>query len=152
MTTAPWATNPNGRETKEDVMDAEAKSVMEACTAGSDAGDMIFPVVVQNLVAAGVERYRADLLRGEKIYYLPNGESHRVACHAVAGAPAREFSAEGVEAAVRAIQRGGIRYAEFCDRIAAAGCVDYLVSLAGRRAVYYGRTGDCYVERFPPAD
>ena len=25
----------------------------------------------------GVERYHADLLRAEKIYYLPSGESHR---------------------------------------------------------------------------
>lgn len=132
-------------------METQVKNVVEACTAGSDSGDMIFPVVVRNLMAAGVERYHADLLRGEKTYYLPNGESHRVACHALTEAPAPAFSAEGVEAAVRAIQAGSIRYGEFCARIAAAGCVDYLVSLAGRRAVYYGRTGDCYVERFPPA-
>jgi uncharacterized protein YbcV (DUF1398 family) len=56
-----------------------------------------------------------------------------------------------VEQAVRATQRGEIRYREFCRRIAAAGCVGYFVSLAGRRAVYYGRTIDTYVERFPDA-
>jgi uncharacterized protein YbcV (DUF1398 family) len=32
-----------------------------------------------------------------------------------------------------------------------AGCVSYFVSLAGRRAVYYGRTGDEHVEWFPGA-
>jgi hypothetical protein len=51
---------------------------------------------------------------------------------------AQTFSAEGVEKALRAIQRGEIGYREFCERIAAAGCVGYIVSLAGRRALYYG--------------
>jgi uncharacterized protein YbcV (DUF1398 family) len=58
------------------------------------------------------------------------------------------FSAEGVEKAVRANQRQEIAYREFCRLIAGAGCVGYFVSLAGRRAVYYGRTGDEHVEWF----
>ena len=61
------------------------------------------------------------------------------------------FSAEGVEKAVRAIQRQEIAYRKFCRLIADAGCVGYFVSLAGRRAVYYGRTGDEHVEWFPGA-
>jgi uncharacterized protein YbcV (DUF1398 family) len=65
--------------------------------------------------------------------------------------PAGEFSAAGVDAAVRDIQVGKIQYRTFCARIAAAGCVGYHVSLAGQRAVYYGRTGDCHVEWFPGA-
>jgi hypothetical protein len=32
-----------------------------------------------------------------------------------------------------------------------AGCVAYMVSLPGRRVVYYGRTGASHVEHFPPA-
>ena len=44
-----------------------------------------------------------------------------------------------------------IKYREFCDRIAASGCVGYFVSFAGHRAAYYGRTGDTYVEWFPGA-
>jgi len=63
--------------------------------------------------------------------------------------PARAFSAAGVDAAVRAIQAQKIQYREFCERIAAAGCVGYTVSLTGRRAVYYGRTGESHVEMFP---
>ena len=58
-------------------------------------------------------------------------------------------SIAGVMAAIGAIQQGQIRYREFCARIAASGCVGYLVSLAGRRAVYYGRTGETHVEYFP---
>jgi uncharacterized protein YbcV (DUF1398 family) len=68
---------------------------------------------------------------------------------AVGIAPAAAFSAGGVDAAVRAIQAGKIQYKTFCKRIAEAGCVGYHVSLVGRRAVYYGRTGDSHIEWFP---
>jgi uncharacterized protein YbcV (DUF1398 family) len=132
-------------------MNAEIETVLRDCTEGSDAERLSFPEVIGKLMAAGVERYDADLQRGEKTYYLPDGESCVVASDAYDGQPARDFTAAGVEAAVRAIQAQRIRYREFCTRIAEAGCVGYLVSLAGRRAVYYGRTGEAYVEPFPSA-
>jgi uncharacterized protein YbcV (DUF1398 family) len=132
-------------------MDAHVKRVMQECTEASDEERIPFPEVVMKLMEVGVERYHADLLRAEKTYYLPNGDSEIVPNRAVAGVPAREFSVAGVEAAVRAIQAQRIKYKEFCERIIAAGCVGYFVSLAGRRAVYYGRTGDSHVEWFPTA-
>jgi uncharacterized protein YbcV (DUF1398 family) len=124
---------------------------MQECTEASDQERITFPEVVMKLAGAGVERYHADLLRAEKIYYLPSGESHRVPAVPVNAAPAPVFAAAGVAAAVRAIQQQKIQYREFCERVAQAGCVGYMVSLAGRRAVYYGRTGDSYVEPFPAA-
>jgi uncharacterized protein YbcV (DUF1398 family) len=65
--------------------------------------------------------------------------------------PPDDFSAERVEAAIRAIQGGAIKYKTFCKNILDAGCVGYLVSIAGRRAIYYSRTGDMHVEFFPGA-
>jgi uncharacterized protein YbcV (DUF1398 family) len=132
-------------------MQAEITKVMQECTEGSDQERLSFPEVVMKLAQAGVERYHADLTRAEKIYYLPSGESHRVAAAEVEATPSSAFAADGVAAAVRAIQQKQIEYREFCERIAKAGCVGYMVSLAGRRAVYYGRTGDNYVEPFPAA-
>lgn len=132
-------------------LNSYVKDVMEECTRISDEERVTFGEVVGKLMAAGVERYHADLLRADKIYYMPDGSSHRTPNHALAAPPAIGFSAEGVEAAVRAIQQGRIRYREFCARIAGAGCVGYIVSLTGRRAVYYGRTGDSHVEPFPAA-
>ena len=126
------------------------KDVAFECTEASDAGRITFPDVVGKLIAAGVERYHADLMRAERTYYMPSGESVVTPGHALAAMPANEFSALGVEAAVRDIQAGKIQYREFCARIAAVGCVGYIVTLAGRRAVYYGRTGETYVEPFPP--
>jgi uncharacterized protein YbcV (DUF1398 family) len=130
-------------------MKSPVKSIVESCSADSDAERVSFGEVVRRLMEAGVERYHADLERDEKTYYMPDGSSHVVANAAIAGSKAAQFSADGVEASVRAIQGDSIKYREFCSRIAAAGCVGYFVSLAGRRAVYYGRTGESHVEYFP---
>jgi uncharacterized protein YbcV (DUF1398 family) len=132
-------------------MTSETIAVLQECTDASDQDRITFPEVVMKLAAAGVERYHADLLRGERTYYLPSGESHRLNAVQITEVPAAAFAATGVEAAIRAIQQQKIQYREFCDRIVRAGCVGYMVSLAGRRAIYYGRTGDNYVERFPDA-
>ena len=132
-------------------MQATTIEIMQECTDASDQERIGFGEVVTKLMQAGVERYHADLLRAEKIYYLPSGESHRVPAAQVDATPAAAFAADSVAAAVRAIQQKKIQYREFCERIAQAGCVGYMVSLAGRRAVYYGRTGDSYVEPFPAA-
>ena len=132
-------------------METKIIEALQECTDGSDQERITFPEVVMKRMQAGVERYHADLLRAEKIYYLLSGESLRVAAGPIEATPANDFVAAGVEAAVRAIQHQKIQYREFCERIAQAGCVGYMVSLAGRRAVYYGRSGESYVEPFPTA-
>lgn len=132
-------------------MTPQVKDVVIECTKASDEERIGFPQVVAKLMQAGIERYHADLERAEKTYFLPNGESEVVASAAIGTTPAREFCADGVAAAIKAIQSGTIRYREFCTRAMEAGCVGYIVSLAGRRAVYYGRTGDMHVEWFPGA-
>jgi uncharacterized protein YbcV (DUF1398 family) len=133
------------------MMDARVKETVTECTEGSDNGRLTFPQVVMKLIDAGVEHYHADLRRSEKTYYMPEGDSAVITCHAINRNPAKSFSAAGVEAAVRSIQRGQLSYSEFCDQIAVAGCIGYFVSIVGRRAVYYGRTQETYVEPFPPA-
>jgi uncharacterized protein YbcV (DUF1398 family) len=104
-------------------MNADVKEVMVEASLASDHELVTFGKVVASLMKAGVERYHADLLRGEKTYYLPSGESEVVTGDAIDVAPAEAFSAAGVDAAVRAIQAGRIQYKTFCKRIAEAGCV-----------------------------
>lgn len=130
---------------------SDVKAVAEDCVRGSDESRMPFPEVVQRLNAVGVERYNADLCRAEKIFYMPDGGSHAVPCASLDKPPALDFSPEGIAAALRAIQAKTITYHDFCERIAAAGCVSYLVTLSGRCAIYSGRNGESFVERFPPA-
>jgi uncharacterized protein YbcV (DUF1398 family) len=52
-------------------------------------------------------------------------------------------------AAIRASQRGESTYREFLRRISAAGVVYYTVHMQGRKAIYFGRHGDFYIEPFP---
>jgi uncharacterized protein YbcV (DUF1398 family) len=132
-------------------MDAHVKRVVEECTEASSAATMRFPQIVGRLMEAGVEHYRADLLRAEIAYFLPDGTSHVVPSPALSVTPAEAFSAPGVEKAIRASQAGEIDFKRFCIEIAAAGCIGYLVSFPGRRALYYGRTAETHVEPFPAA-
>ncbi|HVC47332.1 MAG TPA: hypothetical protein VND90_08800 [Terracidiphilus sp.] len=122
---------------------------MHECARLSDQGKISFPEVVRRLSAAGVERYHTDLCCEEHVYYMPNGEVHVEQMAMLPEPIAIDFSDAGVDAAVRAIQRGEIQYMDFLRRIMAAGCVGYFVLLAGRQAQYFGRKGEMHVEKFP---
>ena len=132
-------------------------AVFHECSAGSIAETMNFPAVVGKLMAVGAERYHCDLYRREKTYYLGDGRSHvepepelDATELGVAGI-AHEFSEAGIAAALAAVQAKEISYLEFLRRIMSAGCVGYEVCLTGKRALYFGRAGDVYVEWFPGA-
>jgi uncharacterized protein YbcV (DUF1398 family) len=129
-------------------MNSQLQDIVTECTRASDESRMSFPEVVGALMKAGVERYYTDLTRSEKIYYMPDGDNIAVAARPIGIEPANEFDPAGVEAAIRAIQAKKITYHEFCRQIMAAGCVNYIVSLSGHRAVYLGRTGEAHVEPF----
>ena len=116
---------------------------------GSEAGELRFPEVVARLIEAGVESYCADLVRGEKTYYMPDGETYTVRSKLPVTAVASEYSEAGVVAAIRGAQTDAIRYPEFLRQARAAGTVAYWVFLTGQRAVYLGRKGEIHVELFP---
>ncbi|MEI9994535.1 MAG: DUF1398 family protein [Rhizomicrobium sp.] len=130
-------------------MNTHAKSVAEECSKASDDGHLSFPQTLAKLAAAGIEAYYADLRRGVKVYYLPDGESIEIAGHRTAAAVAERFDAAAVETAVRLSQANAHSYEDFRGMIMAAGCPGYLVSILGRRVVYFGRTAETHVEHFP---
>lgn len=134
-------------------MDAHVKAIVVECSKASEENRMSFVEIVKKLTEANVESYLADFRRAAKIYYLPNGESIEVPAERLAAEPAAQFHAPGVEAAIREAQANGpdYTYKGFCEKVLAAGCVGYIVSLAGRRAVYFGRTAETHVELFPSA-
>jgi uncharacterized protein YbcV (DUF1398 family) len=130
-------------------MEVEQIAIIDECAQASLAGTIPFPDVIGRLAALGVERYHADYSRHETTYYLPDGDSHVVKlAHPPQGIGAT-FSAAEVEAAVRASQRGEIKYVEFLQRTMAAGCVGYFVQITGRQVLYFGRKGEVHIERFP---
>jgi len=131
---------------KQDIID-----IMHECATRSSLGNIRFPEVVQKLAGVGVEQYHADLMRGEKTYYLPDGGSHVESMSIIKTAEniATDFSAKNVILAIKAIQNGEMLYPAFLEHIMSAGCVSYFVYIRGRRAIYFGRTGDYHVENFP---
>ncbi len=130
-------------------MPTSIHAVLADCISASIEERLTFPQIVGKLIAASVERYHTDLIRGENTYYLASGETEMLATGKGAAAAAAKFSAAGVESAVRAAQGGQIGYNEFCRRVLTAGCAGWQVSMSGKRVVYYGRTGETHVELFP---
>jgi uncharacterized protein YbcV (DUF1398 family) len=129
-------------------MDDHVKDVVRDMTRASEDERIGFADIVEVLMQAGVERYHADLLAGTKTFYMPDGSFEITQSRAIA--VANDFKGDVVAQAVHAVQQSEIGYRAFRERIAAAGCVGYFVSLAGRRAVYYGRTLAAHVEWFGP--
>lgn len=125
--------------------------VLEQTTIRSLQGTITFGEVVKELSAAGVESYDVDLVRMEKTYYMPCGETHSEMFEFKGPSIAQDFSHEAVVAAIRSIQRQEMNYVEFLERILKAGTTRYIVFLAGKKAIYYGRKGEFHVESFPGA-
>ena len=123
--------------------------VMEEATSRSLQGTITFGEVVKNLLAIGVESYDADLVCMEKTYYMPNGQTHTEKLNYKGPGIAQDFSEQEVVTALKAIQKQEINYVEFLNRILKAGTTRYIVFLAGKKAIYYGRRGDFYIENFP---
>jgi uncharacterized protein YbcV (DUF1398 family) len=112
---------------------------------------MTFPQIVGTLSEAGFEGYIIDFRRQTAIYYLPNDDSVAFETHAIAVPVAPAFDDAALSAAIREAQNlvPGYTYKDFCAKAKAAGCAGYMVLFSGKRAVYFGRTGETHVEYFP---
>jgi uncharacterized protein YbcV (DUF1398 family) len=119
------------------------------CVRGSATAELSFPQILARLAAIGVERYYCDYLRLETTYYFADGDSIVASLPHERHEIGQEFAAATVEAAVRQSQRGEHTYADFVRKTTAAGCVGYMVYIAGRHVAYLGRRGEQHVERFP---
>ena len=95
--------------------------------------------------------YTVDYRRATQTFYLPDGDSLELEAPQAPGPVAAGFDADEVERLVRWAQANppDYSYAAFSAKAKAAGCAGYLVSLLGRRVVYYGRTAETHVEHFP---
>ena len=132
-------------------MSTNWKDVAVATLEGAEADTMSFPQGVALLMQAGVEGYAADFRRATRGYYRPDGETLELASSWPPEPVAEHFDAALVQAAIREAQAQvpGYTYKGFCNKVAKAGCAGYLVSLLGKRVLYYGRTGETHTEYFP---
>ncbi len=112
---------------------------------------MTFPQIVGTLMEEDFESYAIDFRRACAVYYRPDGDSIELPTHQPLAPVASTFDTGAVQSAIREAQQlvPGYTYAGFCGKVMAAGCAGYIVSFSGRRAVYFGRTGETHVEHFP---
>lgn len=124
--------------------------IIHDCTRGALEGRTSFLDTVKALRAIAVERYNADLVRMEKVFYARNGET-TIERLPIADRPllAEAFDEAGLIAALRSVQQRPIDYPEFLRQSLRAGCVNYVVNLDGGFTAYFGRRGETYIEKFP---
>jgi uncharacterized protein YbcV (DUF1398 family) len=124
-----------------------ARSTLE----GSESGTMTFPQSLRDLMEGGFDGYAVDLRRSTRTYYMPNGETLELRTEPTPTAVAESFDVTVVREAIREAQQlvPGYTYKGFCAKVARAGCAGYMVSLLGRRVLYYGRNCETHTEYFP---
>lgn len=122
-----------------------------ACLAAAQTGRLNFPQIVGTLMEAGFERYAVDFCRHSQTFYLPDGASIELAVPHPPATIGTGFDVDAVKAAIREAQQDapGYTYPGFCEKVMRAGCVGYVVSFPGRRAVYSARSAEAHVEHFP---
>jgi uncharacterized protein YbcV (DUF1398 family) len=132
-------------------MDLHLTQIAAECLGGAERNAMTFPEIVGTLSQAGFESYAIDFRRASATYYRPDGDSVVLPTHLIGTPVADAWNPVAVQSAIKEAQQlvPGYTYAGFCEKVAAAGCAGYMVSFRGRRAVYYARTAETHVERFP---
>lgn len=132
-------------------MNVDLQNIALAAMRGAETGTLSFPEIIGKLLEAGFEGYAIDYRRETATYYLPDDDSVQYETHHTPTPVAALFDTAALQAAIREAQAdaSGYTYKGFCAKAKAAGCAGYLVSFPGRRATYFGRTGETHTERFP---
>jgi|HubBroStandDraft_1064217.scaffolds.fasta_scaffold335703_2 uncharacterized protein YbcV (DUF1398 family) len=127
------------------------RDLARATLEGAESGTMTFPQNVRILMEAGFDGYAVDFRRSTRTYYMPNSETLELKTEPTPMPVAESFDASVVREAIREAQVlvPGYTYKGFCAKVAGAGCAGYVVSLLGRRVLYYGRTCETHTEYFP---
>jgi len=127
------------------------KDLARATLEGSESGTMTFPQILRALMEAGFDGYAVDFRRSTRTYYMPNGEALELKTEPTPTPVAETFDGSVVREAIREAQElvPGYTYKGFCAKVAGAGCAGYVVSLLGRRVLYFGRTCETHTEYFP---
>lgn len=130
-------------------MNENIHAVIQAVFKDSNNGSIHFGEVIGQLMDIEVESYFVDSRSGRTTYFLPDGETLEFSFEKPALGIANAFDASAVRAAIVGAQQGKVMYPEFKLRSQAAGCISYMVWIAGRHVVYYGRKGETHIEHFP---
>jgi len=127
------------------------EQAMHEILAESQAGELIFPEVVQRLLEAGVESYFCDFATGQETFYMRAGKTHVEKMVLPLAPIAEKFLPTELLAAIHGAQADTIRYPEFVKRSVAAGVTAYWAFLTGRKVIYFGHKGETHTEEYPRA-
>ena len=130
-------------------MEQSTQKTIDQCVRASHAGEISFADAVGALMQAGVASYFADYRAASTTYYLSAGDIYTLPLGSRGQAIPQRFDTAALQAAIQGAQSGKVKYPEFLKLSAAAGCVGYLVWIAGRHVSYFGHSGEVHVERFP---
>ena len=125
------------------------KALIKKTIQASFEGTMIFPEIVMALTNDGIESYHVDYIRGEARYYHYSGETHSESIDHLHRSVASEFQPEKLQALIKEVQAGKVKYPEFLERSASLGCAYYIVYMLGKKVRYFGRDGGEHLELFP---
>ena len=126
------------------------KDVAKTTLEGAESDTMTFPQGVKLLTEAGFDAYSVDFRRSTRTYYRPDGETLELEGGRTLPV-AEHFDTAVIKQAIHEAQAlvSGYTYKVFCAKVVGAGCAGYIVSLLGKRVLYYGRTGETHTEYFP---
>lgn len=132
-------------------MNSQQKPIAQTCLDGAYENTMSFPEGVHALREAGFDGYHVDYRVNTRTYYLATGETLVLKNPRDHRAVATRFNQSELAAAIKWAQQNppDYNYIDFNNRVTANGCAGYIVSILGRRVLYYGRTAETHVEHFP---
>lgn len=125
-------------------------AIARASFDGTEANTLTFPEGVKMIAAAGFNGYLVDYRAGTRTYHHSNGATFAFQGHAYA--PIDAFDANIVKAAIKEAQLmvPGYTYQGFSRKVTErGGAAGYLVSIVGKRVLYFGVNGETHIEYFP---
>jgi uncharacterized protein YbcV (DUF1398 family) len=126
------------------------REIAHGCFEGSEANTLTFPEGVRTIASAGFNGYLVDYRSGTRTYHHSNGETF--AFQGPAYSPVDAFDAGVVQAAIKEAQQmvPGYTYQGFSRKVTGrGGAAGYLVSIVGKRVLYFGANGETHTEHFP---
>ncbi len=112
-----------------------------------------FPVLAEVLRQAGVQMNRWSLPSCQSVYLMKEGSVVQQGTPLVTGThEIPKFDRDALIAAIRTDQEGRSTFPEFLQSAWKAGVIGYDADFTGRKVMYYGSTGESYLEEYPAVE
>lgn len=112
-----------------------------------------FPVLAEVLRQAGVQMNRWSLPSCQSVFLMKEGSVVQQGTPLVTGVhEIPKFDREALITAIRTDQQGHSTFPEFLQATWRAGVVGYDADFIGRKVIYYGASGESYMEEYPAVE